>query len=267
MGLLIWFLSTRKGLNIDIEQYEGPREPLTSLVAELSAALKGFNPHLQLSFDLAIFPSGQAEHYDHAALSQHLDFIFPMAYDEPWGSKVAAANSPLAALRRGVAEYVGLGVPASKLVVGLPWYGWDWPCTTNATDAPCDVVPPCGRPWFGWATQVGYSNIQAKLKASSATLRTDNVSITRYFDYTVATGDAIGRHQLWFDDPVTLAQKYRVRQLPESSRISSALHSISLASCRLIGTCSATSTLPATTCALFSVCGRCVVFCECGSDC
>lgn len=39
-----------------------------------------------------------------------------------WGRCVASANSPLALVRRGVQQYLDLGVPASKLVLGLPWY-------------------------------------------------------------------------------------------------------------------------------------------------
>lgn len=38
-----------------------------------------------------------------------------------WGRCVASANSPLALVRRGVQQYLDLGVPASKLVLGLPW--------------------------------------------------------------------------------------------------------------------------------------------------
>ncbi len=38
-----------------------------------------------------------------------------------WGRCVASANSPLALARRGVQQYLDLGVPAGKLVLGLPW--------------------------------------------------------------------------------------------------------------------------------------------------
>ena len=38
-----------------------------------------------------------------------------------WGSCVASANSPLALARHGLEQYLQLGVPADKMVLGLPW--------------------------------------------------------------------------------------------------------------------------------------------------
>ena len=46
----------------------------------------------------------------------------PSAAAQIWGRCVASANSPLALVRRGVQQYLDLGMPASKLVLGLPWY-------------------------------------------------------------------------------------------------------------------------------------------------
>ncbi len=34
---------------------------------------------------------------------------------------MANANSPLALVRAGVQQYLALGIPASKLVLGVPW--------------------------------------------------------------------------------------------------------------------------------------------------
>ena len=204
------------GLNLDIERYTGAPEPLTALVAELYHALKGWHAESQLSFDLSILPAGQAAHYDHGKLATVLDFIVPMAYDEPWNTKVAAANSPIATIGKGIAQYAAAGVPASKLVIGLPWYGWDYPCNTTQTGGVCDVVPPAGQPWNGWATQIGYADAMARLHSTpGAVVTTDSVSVTKHFDYTAAVAAssrnpaAAGRrNEIWFDDPSTLQKKY-----------------------------------------------------------
>ena len=37
---------------------------------------------------------------------------------------IASANSPLSNLQKGFTEFVKLGIPASKLIVGQPFYGY-----------------------------------------------------------------------------------------------------------------------------------------------
>ena len=198
------------GLNIDIEGYSGMPGPLTALVTELYNSMKQWHPQSQLSFDLAIFPNGQSQHYDHKALAKVLDFIVPMAYDEPWSSHVAAANSPIHNLNVGISQYAELGVPASKLVIGLPWYGWDYPCV--AKEGVCHVDPPAGSPWFGWATQIGYSDIIKLQQSAGGPISMDAPTVTKYFDYNATSGKSRGRHQVWYDDPQTLQSKYAACQ-------------------------------------------------------
>ena len=45
-----------------------------------------------------------------------------------YGQCVAAANSPAALVEHGLRQWLELGVPRSKLVLGLPWYAYDYPC-------------------------------------------------------------------------------------------------------------------------------------------
>jgi hypothetical protein len=141
------------GLNLDIEGNSAHRDELSALVAELRSALTAADPAYQLSFDLGISPKGQSGGYDHKALSAAMNFTVPMAYDECWGASTASANSPLGRLTQGMDDYASLGVGANKLVMGLPWYGWDFPCTESSGDV-CSVKPPAGKPWYGYATQV-----------------------------------------------------------------------------------------------------------------
>lgn len=53
------------------------------------------------------------------------------------GRCIAGANSPIDAVRRGVRQWLALGVPAKKLVLGLPWYGYDYVC-----QGPDAATPP-----------------------------------------------------------------------------------------------------------------------------
>lgn len=39
------------------------------------------------------------------------------------GRCIASANSPLDTVRKGVQQWLDIGIPPHKLVLGLPWYG------------------------------------------------------------------------------------------------------------------------------------------------
>jgi spore germination protein YaaH len=73
-------------------------------------------------------------------LSAHLDFFMIMAYDFYWNSSSTAG--PVAGLfpmtadynysvARTVSWYLSQGAPKEKLVLGLPYYGRDWPVTNE----------------------------------------------------------------------------------------------------------------------------------------
>jgi len=53
-----------------------------------------------------------------------------------WDQCVAAANSPSALVKRGLEEWIDLGIPASKLILGLPWYAYDYPCLPDPDGRP-----------------------------------------------------------------------------------------------------------------------------------
>ena len=38
-----------------------------------------------------------------------------------WGECKANANSPLSLVESGLKQYLALGIPASKLILGVPW--------------------------------------------------------------------------------------------------------------------------------------------------
>lgn len=77
----------------------------------------------------------------------HLVSVFVMSYDEQsqmWedGRCQARPNSPLVKTFSGLRKYLQLGVPHSKLVLGVPWYGYRYPCEElSAGVCYIDLVP------------------------------------------------------------------------------------------------------------------------------
>jgi hypothetical protein len=67
-----------------------------------------------------------------------------------YGTCVASANSPAPLVARGLHQWLDLGAPASTLVLGLPWYGYDYPCVGPMGPAG-EVCEVFGRVlWWGW---------------------------------------------------------------------------------------------------------------------
>ena len=133
-------------MNLDNEgNAAAGRDDLTALVTELRAAIRDANPDYSLSFDLGISPNGQAAGYDHKALAAQLDFTLPRAYDECWGAKKGTANSDISTAIAGIKQYSQLGIAPESLVIGFPWYGWDFPCTDGEMGGACAVVPGTTR--------------------------------------------------------------------------------------------------------------------------
>lgn len=62
-----------------------------------------------------------------------------MGYDLAYGTPHASSNAPVAVLRQGIADYATLGIPPEKLVLAVPWYGYDVPCL-NALAPPVNVT-------------------------------------------------------------------------------------------------------------------------------
>lgn len=53
---------------------------------------------------------------------------------------VASANSPLALVRQGLREFIyGQHIMASKLVLGVPWYGYQYACLDKASSPANDI--------------------------------------------------------------------------------------------------------------------------------
>lgn len=202
------------GLNYDAEgQYNASKKAaLTSLICETQQMQKKYLPDATLSFDLSIAPDNPTVQggYDYHALSQCLDYIIPMAYDMT--GREVGANAPLPAILDGVQrQYPALGIDPSRLVVALPWYSYEFVCSTPTIGSNCSL--PAGakhttKIWEQSNLQLGYGealDLHASLGAPLVTY--DNISVFKWFDFVnKSTGK---RHRVSFDDPETLLTKYK----------------------------------------------------------
>uniref|UniRef100_A0A7S3VKA2 GH18 domain-containing protein n=2 Tax=Dunaliella tertiolecta TaxID=3047 RepID=A0A7S3VKA2_DUNTE len=138
------------GINFDLEEAAVPGSDVakayTQLVGLTAEVLHDLMPYSQVSVDVPWTPfDSDGRNYEWTELSRHADLLFVMGYDmqaQIWGRCIASANDPLALVRNGLKQWLYL-VPASVLVLGVPWYGYDYECVSY--DGQADLTLGVGQ--------------------------------------------------------------------------------------------------------------------------
>ncbi|XP_022096449.1 di-N-acetylchitobiase-like isoform X2 [Acanthaster planci] len=209
------------GINFDIEYPldASKAKYLTALVDETTKAFHLSIPGSQVTFDVAWSPNCiDGRCYDYKGIADSCDFLFVMSYDEQsqiFGPCIAMANSPYNKTAGGVESYLKLGIPADQLVLGVPWYGYNYNCTSLSTKTNVCHIPHV--PFRGVncsdaaGKQVSYQGIIQLLMQNSTSGRLYNTTYQApYFNYVDATtGD---HHQVWYDNPQSLTTRYKYAQ-------------------------------------------------------
>eukprot|EP00045_Choanoeca_perplexa_P003911 m.34335 g.34335 ORF g.34335 m.34335 type:complete len:367 (+) comp12290_c0_seq1:55-1155(+) len=208
------------GINFD---YEAPialnsseRAQYAELVKVTAKVFHEDNPYSQVSVDVAWGPFDvDGRNYDYAAIAEAADILFVMSYDtrsQIYGPCLASANTPLARAELGINQFLSLGISPDKLVLGLPWYGYTYPCINmSLTDRYCPIkaVPFQGAPCSDAAgSELSWSNIQRILRNTSLVktpVARDNLLVSPWFNMQDEDGTI---RQVWFDDVQSLTPKF-----------------------------------------------------------
>jgi spore germination protein YaaH len=117
------------GIDIDYERIPtSSRSNFTSFLTTLAQKLHAANKKLSVSVDAKTSDSQNwsgpgAE--DWPAIGRIADSVKVMAYDYSWSTSAPGPIAPLEWLDQ-VATYAESVIPTSKIMMGLPWYGYDW---------------------------------------------------------------------------------------------------------------------------------------------
>ena len=190
-----------KGVNIDFEGVPSSQSAnLTSFMQDLSTQMHSQIPGSVVSIDLyAVDWSGV---YDIAAMEPYVDLFMVMGYDYYWtNSTTAGPNSPLYTfessynynLSKTITYYTHQGVPSNKLVMGIPYYGRDWP-TDNST------IPSNTS---GSGSSKLYKTIRANADGYYSNRLWEPNTFNSYYVYNNGNW-----HQCFSDDEYTLPYKY-----------------------------------------------------------
>jgi spore germination protein len=117
------------GIDIDYEQlHPGDQAAYLRFVRELADALHAKGKVLSV----AVFPQTSAANVsssnpaqDYAAIGKVADQVRIMAYNYHWANSPPGAVAPIGWVR-SVLKYATSQMPASKVVLGIPLYGFNW---------------------------------------------------------------------------------------------------------------------------------------------
>ena len=184
-----------EGLNMDFEGvYGSDQTNLVSFMRRLSAACRAQG----LEVSMATPAVDWSNAFDYSALADTTDGLFIMGYDYYWrNSSVAGPVSPLTGwgtynVRWTINDYITYsGGQRAKLILGLPYYGYEWPTTSGNAHSSTT----------GSGTAIIYTT--AKPNAQAYGELWDSESQTPWYAFNSG-----GWRQGWYDDDASLLIKY-----------------------------------------------------------
>ncbi len=189
------------GVNVDVELISGTYfAAYGSFIGQLRAALRATNPDAQVSADTNGSISGAQ--MAQQAIANGADRVLMMGYSyRTAGSSPVGSVAPIVRTDGGKSltwtldQYAAHGVPSSRLLLGLPYYGWSWATDSGALHAKNLGSRGAFFPGEDLATI-----------PPGTTIQTDTIEQSRWF----ATQDpsTLAWTQTYYDDPETLAAKY-----------------------------------------------------------
>ena len=203
---------------LPIHSLEG--DVYATLVEETTIIFHQANPSLQVTTCVPWSPhniDGRA--YPFKRLAKASDALYVMDYDtrsQIFDTCIAGANAPLSGMINGMNEWFNLGIEASKLILGVPWYGYKYECLPgtqpDAVFCPIDFVPFRGVNCSdAVGKQVGHGDAIKRIREVGAKVSRDRSTHSLYFNTVEASyshpGDAV--FQYWIEDPMLLREKYR----------------------------------------------------------
>lgn len=184
------------GVDLDIEgSSQADRYGFVIFVTDLVRSLRHDGMRKTIVLDCYPQSAGDSTNFfDVARLAPLVDQVFVMDYDMEQYSN-SSANAPLAARDLGLSDVQSLiqfrrVVPASKLILGVPFYGVDFTTATGAAGAMTLTSSPVVETY-------------SAIVAADNTVLWDRESLTVWTHFLVNTT----WHQTWYDDPISIALK------------------------------------------------------------
>ena len=176
------------GINIDFEDVkDADANGLTAFTKELRNYTE--RQGLNLSIDTLV-PKPWTVEYDRDALSNYVDYLAVMSYDEHYaGSTIPGSVSSLPFVIEAIEGCLSEGVPAEKLLMGVPMYTRIW------------VVDGSGKIVSNSAVTMTHMNeILSEKNLTPTYLKTE---MQNYVEYQASGGTA----RVWIEDQTSITNR------------------------------------------------------------
>ncbi len=182
------------GYQVDFEDLTAASEPLlTNFMKALYERLhpKGKLVTMALVSRTVTSTSQFSAAYNYSALAPYLDMATIMTYDFHYSGGEDGPVAPVDWQQR-VMDYAVPRLGANKILLGMPFYGYDWNLTKRQTDKSVRAVSR------------GYDEVMQLQKTYNGTFGYDQLAQTPYLDYT-NNGE---KHKVWFENVASLNAKF-----------------------------------------------------------
>ncbi len=186
-----------QGVDIDFEYIlAADRDAFTEFVRRVADAMRanGYHTSVALAPKTSATQEGLLyEGKDYRALGEAVEHVLLMTYEWGYTYGPPMAVAPINQVRR-VVEYALTEIPAEKIDLGIPNYGYDWPLPYERGVTKASTI----------------NNVQAVriAIARGVPIRFDELSQSPYFHYIDQTTGV--EHEVWFEDVRSLQQKFNL---------------------------------------------------------
>ena len=181
------------GVNVDFEYiYQFDRESYNQFLGRLTDRLHrlGYIVVTALAPKLSEDQQGLLySAHDYAAHGRIADYVVLMTYEWGYTRGPAMAVAPVNMVRR-VLDYAVQAIPAGKILMGVPNYGYDWTL-----------------PFVQGTSARSLTNVEAVTLAgqTGSAIQFDETAQAPFFRYRDGDGK---QHEVWFEDARSLRAKY-----------------------------------------------------------
>ncbi|MCD4694877.1 MAG: T9SS type A sorting domain-containing protein, partial [Bacteroidales bacterium] len=193
------------GVNMDVEALPSAyKEEFMDFMILLCDQIETELPNAEVS--IAAPAVNWSNKFNIPLLNEYLDFFMVMGYDYYWGgSSQAGPVSPLYPMTgnytycfsKTISYYQSQGVPAGKIIMGVPYYAYQWP--TEGQYAPSATT--------GQGSAYTYSNIKNNTSGnySIENKHREPNSFGSYYSFQTS-----GWNQCFLDDVYSMGEKYDI---------------------------------------------------------